>query len=637
MGTADWRWVNESGEQFQVTDDELIGGLSSEAIPAYALVWRPGWAEWIAAMHVAELSWALPAGAAGPPVRPREGFTSTVPAPPLGRYSTLRAEAGARRQASDPPYFDPPITSIPPTQGVRNATDSYHDDDWEPLTQIHDTEGAHAMEEMASGAGFEDADEVTRARFAADMASLSKPSMTPPLLSVPPARPSLQVITVEHPAVAPPPPSEPTHSTRIPRAPTAPAGMRPMGEVHSVLPRYDTSLPPPRRRRSVLALGGIACGLAAAVVTLFFRGGFAASFRESVRSILAEEPPPAVAPSVSVAPPAPPPPKPRTLECHVVAGPKELAPWAHGSIPVELVQHGDEIAVAYAQAPHYAMGITVHPKTLSVKRLHREYRKQQLFSVRPLLAYGKLAFSAQRHGDRLAFAQTVDTEPPFAVGRSQQGMAVLHQGLTTEVVWPLSGTQDAGLPSIAPTKDGFALAVRLGGPEGTVNLGYMSKVGKAKSPLFELAKDQERVSIRPSLAASGNTLALAYAARPKSSKEFRRVWLSRAEAGKAPSKPIALDLTEADAQREVSHVRVSAAGDEGFTLQWTSGVEAEQSVRVQRLDSNLAPMGPARPVGATVGYSYAGASWSDGKRVLSVFVQNDAGEDQLWGSSLECK
>src|SRR6185503_462746 len=68
----EWRWVGEDGVEKPVAEQELIAELSSESLPNYTLVWKKGWLEWLPAMQVAELAWALPSGKADDPVKPRE-------------------------------------------------------------------------------------------------------------------------------------------------------------------------------------------------------------------------------------------------------------------------------------------------------------------------------------------------------------------------------------------------------------------------------------------------------------------------------------------------------------------------------------------------------------------------------------
>ena len=57
MGTEDesqsWYWADSDGVQSIVDEFELLSSLSTGTLPAYTLVWRVGWREWIPASRVA--------------------------------------------------------------------------------------------------------------------------------------------------------------------------------------------------------------------------------------------------------------------------------------------------------------------------------------------------------------------------------------------------------------------------------------------------------------------------------------------------------------------------------------------------------------------------------------------------------
>jgi hypothetical protein len=109
----EWRWVGEDGVEKTVTEQELIAELSSESLPNYTLVWRKGWLEWLPAMQISELSWALPAGKSDEAVRPREqGAAAQPPAPPLYRYPVLKRRAANLR--SDGPLARGPAAAPRP-------------------------------------------------------------------------------------------------------------------------------------------------------------------------------------------------------------------------------------------------------------------------------------------------------------------------------------------------------------------------------------------------------------------------------------------------------------------------------------------------------------------------------------------
>jgi hypothetical protein len=116
----DWRWVGEDGVEKPVAEQELIAELSSESLPNYTLVWKKGWLEWLPAMQVAELAWALPSGKADDPVKPRERQEAMVPpAPPLYRYPVLKRRAANLRSDRPAPLRVRPVAAPPRPPAAR--------------------------------------------------------------------------------------------------------------------------------------------------------------------------------------------------------------------------------------------------------------------------------------------------------------------------------------------------------------------------------------------------------------------------------------------------------------------------------------------------------------------------------------
>jgi hypothetical protein len=136
-----------------VAEQELIAELSAESLPNYTLVWKKGWLEWLPAMQVAELAWALPSGKADDPVKPRERQEALVPpAPPLYRYPVLKRRAANLRSdrpapmrvrpAAAPPR--PPAARLEPPTVVRSR---------EPPTGATPIEPETLIDALPSGAG----------------------------------------------------------------------------------------------------------------------------------------------------------------------------------------------------------------------------------------------------------------------------------------------------------------------------------------------------------------------------------------------------------------------------------------------------------------------------------------------------
>ncbi len=115
----DWRWVDVDGAQKPIDEWELVSSLSTGALPAYTLVWRAGWAQWLPACQVAELSSAVPSEHREAPVEPEVDEARTeAPPPPLEKYERYRTRQAASqllgsRRPPSPATVPPP----PPAAG----------------------------------------------------------------------------------------------------------------------------------------------------------------------------------------------------------------------------------------------------------------------------------------------------------------------------------------------------------------------------------------------------------------------------------------------------------------------------------------------------------------------------------------
>ncbi len=148
---------------------------------------------------------------------------------------------------------------------------------------------------------------------------------------------------------------------------------------------------------------------------------------------------------------------------------------------------------------------------------------------------------------------------------------------------------------------------------------------------------------RPALASGGGTTALAVAARARAESR-QSIWLSHAVSGQPPrvlqpfepmpDEPIGGGGPDLDAPA------IAALPGGGFGLLFTQGQGWKQRVRLQRLSSTLAPLGPPVDVttpdralrGASVGALY----WVKDRLLAFHFIGRDAGAS-LWVSSIECE
>ena len=104
-----WFWATNDGALKTVDRKELVSSLSRGDIPAKAFVWRQGWAEWIRAAQVSELSGALSPAARQSPVMPKMSPDATHP-PPVPRADNIALEPIVPVQST--PENDKPQTQL---------------------------------------------------------------------------------------------------------------------------------------------------------------------------------------------------------------------------------------------------------------------------------------------------------------------------------------------------------------------------------------------------------------------------------------------------------------------------------------------------------------------------------------------
>jgi hypothetical protein len=164
--------------------------------------------------------------------------------------------------------------------------------------------------------------------------------------------------------------------------------------------------------------------------------------------------------------------------------------------------------------------------------------------------------------------------------------------------------------------------------------GFLDAGGKARGELVAVEAPELGMAGTPDVAANETGGLIAFAGRPNADAPWR-VHLALVSPSAKPTL-VAFQSPPGGAGGGSIAPSVSPLGDGEWLLQWTEGAAGQYQVRVQRLGTNLEPIGEARqasPKGANAGQ---GTLLAVGSKVLSVFVQTTAGHDELWGASLQC-
>jgi hypothetical protein len=91
---GDWAWATEYEAPQWASTVQLVSWLARAELPPHTLVWKPGWAEWLPALQVAELADAFPRVSPGRRRVARVAFEAAAAPPPVpvAQYPQIRLQ-----------------------------------------------------------------------------------------------------------------------------------------------------------------------------------------------------------------------------------------------------------------------------------------------------------------------------------------------------------------------------------------------------------------------------------------------------------------------------------------------------------------------------------------------------------------
>jgi hypothetical protein len=691
----DWRWVGEDGVEKPVTEQELIAELSSESLPNYTLVWKKTWLEWLPAMQVSELAWALPSGKADDPVKPRERAQAMVPpAPPLYRYPVLKRRAANLRSDRPAPLRVRPVSPPrPPTSRLEPPTgatpiepetliDAVPAIANEPVSLAAPTleslsEPSNPVEEVELDAikasdprasfgrladvsdvvaldDDDEAEEVEPEETAPDLAPLGAFAPTAGVAAAAYGEDD-EVETRVIRSKPPPPgpmyvgPHTPPAPEKIqgfvdePEFPQIPAARPPPADLSHLAKTGPGEFGEEKKRPLVLyALGALTALLVVVVIFLVSRhpadtkaehAALASSERGSSAS------PESASGVRSDAVSRPPSRRTAGKTCTVVTSATRVADWADPSItPIFTPVPGSgRVAVGLGQSDVYAVGITIDPRTLDRDQVFREYkRRAKIASVVPTTQGDHLKFQVTRSSGDLSNARTVDAIQQFTIGTTSAGIARNVESGSPELVWPLTSADDVTVPRVAAIPGiGFAVTFRHGGKNGHVAAGWLDTKGRKKSDLADIRTDVDMAGT-PSIATNGDAILVTFAARG-SQEQAWKVVLATAKRGETPKNAVPFALPHGGPGGDAMSPSVAPLNGGRWLLQWTEGSTGNRVIRAAVLGKELELVSDPlnlSPDGANAGQ---GVSFSTGDlATILYYVRNDKKSNELWGASIDC-
>jgi hypothetical protein len=597
--TPEWRWIDQRGTVNAVNEAELKELLSSGAASPQALVWRPGWAEWLPARRIPQFAAAL-GPHAGPPQLPViDARIQEPPSPP---------KRGARRSIR-------PSTSQPvswPRMRPKAAGES---------TGVGRRPMPTIDEEVYSPLG----------------GTLRPPAaVPPPPRAMPPAD------------LGPPPVSDtegvrlltpvaellstgdqyPENAVELERRPQVTAG-RPEERsrpTSAPSPDWITQLSPASLRRWLIALlaSSLFTGLlAVAAIVLVLTRGWS---QPAPLPAMVSAPMPSAAPRApAVIPPQ---------GCHLFRPAQRLASNLEASVPVLLarVPGGKSVAVGFAQGATQTGALTVDLASFQVVSRPNQPSKGRIVGVVPLMRAGELEFAVDVAGSPLQSPRTL--APELTVGFARKALARLLDGKKTRELWPLDAEGGITTPQAALVHNrGYALTFRSGGQSGKIRVAWLGPDGEPSSDLGAI--QQPGLVGTPTVGENDERVLVAFAAR-SSHDEAWSIRLATARFGEPPSRAHAFVLPPGGAGGEA--ISPSATGLPGgqWLLVWTEGAAGNRQVRAQRLDAELSPVGVALSVSPGELNAGQGAALGMGPSLLAVFVTVVDQTRELWGATVGC-
>lgn len=589
MNAVRWHWVAEDGSEHELSEEQLIAGLSSEQVPVYALVWREGWGEWVPAMRVVELAWALPAGGADVPHKPKPGDGSR-PTPDLSIYPTLRDRARRIRTGELQPNANlpQPRSPAPVSKRLEAPPPSRALGLPKPPVPKSDPASSQSWDDEPP----EDATVVERPGRSASRQG-KVPSETPP---------SMLLDNVPRPPVHP-----------QPNWPDIPAGaMRPPA--------------PPRRKwlmTSMLAAGAMLVAAIVVVATqdLTIVTGSPSSYAEQAAS--AGSAAASAAPQLNETP---------AMSCQVRRG-RQLAEWVIPQVLPALAAMPDgRLAVGYAQTVFYGIGVIVNLNSLDREYAFREYRKQTLYSVVPSYEKGRLLFAAPRQPSTPAAASALPGDWQRIIGRTQSGISLRTGNGAPVPLWPLPRGKTTSVPVLVRLQDeSIALALRMDGPAGSIQLGKLDAQGKALGKEMTRVESPAKYVGEPSLAVRGNSTVLAFAGR----KADEPNWNIYAALGKDGQLPKAAKAISLGTPNETAAFIVPL-GQEHYLLSWSDKSALDSVTKVVVLDNEFRILGNPVEVSSQTQQSASAGLWASGEDAIALYYVSSGANTELWGASLSC-
>jgi hypothetical protein len=346
-----------------------------------------------------------------------------------------------------------------------------------------------------------------------------------------------------------------------------------------------------------------------------------------------EDPRPAAEPGAE--PPAAETPAPRPAShCKVTQAARKIAASAHLSVPPIATHNGqDRLALGFASSPTQAVGYVIDLGTAEARTAFTRSTRNGILGVVPTRAEGKTVFVVDVAGSPLLGLRTVDAEPPFALGVTNDGF-VRRAGGTVSVLWRgVTVTDSITTPRVASGPEGHVVVTRVGGTKGKILVGWLAPDGTPRGELQQVESDAAELGT-PGVTLSEGAALVSFAARAETDAPWG-VRLARV-GPEGPGRAEAFVVPPGGPGGPAISPATDPLPGKRFLLVWTEGAAGNRAVRAQIVGNDLVKHGEPvtlSPAGSNAGQ---GVPFTQDGRALVVFYVKNETDQELWGSTLEC-
>jgi hypothetical protein len=673
MSTELWRWADPHGQQRRVRLDELRAALAEGAIAPNTPVWRPGWKNWQPAHEVPELTTSALSAA--------NGVVPNIPPPPLAVVAVQHEYEAKSLAPRDPSATDeeppppPNFVPVPPKSGGSLAPPApAHPPHSSGMVPTHGSgEGKPYMgSSLPTTIGVPPPPElqamVAKAQGGPRLAPAPHPGSGPTGNQIVEELSGSMLLDESGPVADPfaAPNGQQPRAGGVPLAGESGAHRAEpprdsLGDIAGLPPRRPglslilddlkeiKSGRPPRNKLLIGVLGFVALMvlimIVAGIVSLFSGPSDKTAKDKDKKptgsgSVATTAAPPATSAKIDI-PPPPPKDEVKSLgDCSGAGEAKPVAPKVVVGSGIEAVAVNGGIAIGFASTARDVVAATLDPTSLGATST---VRSKSLFGdarrVTPAVLGGKLTAlaDADRKGDKLVGRRTVATAPLVDIGVADAAIVWAPHGRDSYAkLFPLDsgeGPVEALRAIPLSGQKGIALAFRRGtsifigtatgdavlNPEGS--LSSIAGLGQVGSP---------------AIAASGDTVLVAWADRAQASDNWGVRW-TKLKVGGTASEASSFAIPEGGLGGQAMSPSLAALGGGRFLFAWTEGPVQNHQVRAITLGSDgLASGSPIAISGNGVNAGQpAAAVGADGRGVVA-FVAAKGKAYEVQATSVSC-